>query len=73
MSKKNFNNYDTNSIDDIFYELGLDLMRINNLIYPKLHSENIICKNKDMELLIQIYSELKETQKTIMCKIRGEI
>ena len=54
--------YDTNSFEEMINAIGLDLMRMNNAIYPKLHSMPMVA-NEDMNKLVQIFNRLSDIQK----------
>lgn len=62
--------YDTNSEEEMLTALGLDLMRINNCLYPKLD-----CMPIDDEangFLKMVYEQLSSTQAEIMQRIRNK-
>lgn len=61
--------YDTNSYEEMINAIGLDLMRMNNAIYPKLHSMPMVA-NKDMNKLVQIFNRLSDIQKDCIEIIR---
>ena len=62
-------NYDTNSYEEMINAIGLDLMRMNNNIYPKLHSMPMVA-NEDMNKLVQIFNRLSDIQKDCIEIIR---
>ena len=47
----------------------MDLMRMNNNIYPKLHSMPMVA-NKHMDSLVSIFNRLSDIQKDVMEIIR---
>ena len=61
--------YDTNSFEEMINAIGLDLMRMNNAIYPKLHSMPMVA-NEDMNKLVQIFNRLSDIQKDCIEIIR---
>jgi len=61
--------YDTNSYEEMINAIGLDLMRMNNAIYPKLHSMPMV-SNEDMDSLVQIFKRLSDIQKDVIEIIR---
>lgn len=61
--------YDTNSFEEMINAIGLDLMRMNNAIYPKLHSMPMVA-NEDMDKLVQIFNRLSDIQKDVIEIIR---
>ena len=71
LSKEDFDNltYDTNSYEELINAIGMDLMKMNNNIYPKLNSMPMVA-NEDMDNLIQIFNRLSDIQKDIMEIIR---
>ena len=71
LSKEDFENltYDTNSYEELINAIGMDLMRMNNNIYPKLHSMPMVA-NEDMDMLVQIFNRLSDIQKDVMEIIR---
>jgi len=71
LSKEDFDNltYDTNSYEELINAIGMDLMKMNNNIYPKLNSMPMVA-TEDMDTLIQIFNRLSDIQKDIMEIIR---
>ena len=71
LSKEDFENltYDTNSYEELINAIGMDLMRMNNNIYPKLHSMPMVA-NKDMDSLVSIFNRLSDIQRDVMEIIR---
>ena len=71
LSKEDFENltYDTNSYEELINAIGMDLMRMNNNIYPKLHSMPMVA-NKDMDSLVSIFNRLSDIQKDVMEIVR---
>jgi hypothetical protein len=71
LSKEDFENltYETNSFEELINAIGMDLMRMNNNIYPKLHSMPMVA-NEDMDMLVQIFNRLSDIQKDVIEIIR---
>ncbi len=60
--------YDTNSEEEMLTALGLDLMRINNNLYPKLDCMPI--DDESNGFLKMVYEQLSSTQAEIMKRLR---
>ena len=67
--KNDFSDYDTNSVEELLTELGLDLMRINNKLFPKLGCMPFASKD-DEGLMLAIYHSLANTQSEVMSRLR---